>query len=247
MKKTIISIFCLVNFLTGITQNPTPKEIMKNKISKMIVYSENNFFDDLKSDTTTYFFDNYGNVITKNEGILGVFKTRYTYNKEGLPVQCIELNGNKYEIDSINYAYNPDGSYNKYTYSSNEYMGMAGGTINQKFYNTKGLLTRELNPLPPIKDKSDTIFSSWSYDVRGNNISFTKFSTATLTPQKIKYTIKYDANGRMIERTWPSKYSVTTPVKETFKYNKLGLISEYYKDQPEKEKHYFLKMIYVYQ
>lgn len=248
MRKIIISALCLSNSLTGFAQAPTTKEIMKNKITRMIVYSESNMFDNSKPDTAISTFDKNGNVIFEDKGILGVFETRYTYNKEGLAVQCIRFNGNKYKMDSSDYVYKTDGSYIKYSYSSNQSMGLAGGRVNQKFYDSKGLLIREINPVPPLNDKSDTIFRSWRYDSRGNNISLTtSFSMPNSTPDETNYKIKYNAAGRMTERTWPSKYSTTILDKETFKYNKLGLISEYYKIQHGKKRDLTYKDTYEYQ
>lgn len=249
MRKISFSLICFLNLVTGFGQEPSPKEIVKNKITKMIMYNENNMWGEPKTDTSVFTFDTHGYVVYKDEGVLGIFENRYTYNKDGNPLQCIEFNGYKYKMDSIYYTYNSDGSYTRYKYSYNDLPWPTAPTTEIRLYNTKGFVIKAITPVPDFggQGRHDTIFYSWKYDSKGGNISTTEFTSSHLTPKVTNYTIKYDANGRISEVTWPSKYSTTELNKERYTYNKMGLVSKYSKVEPGKEKLYIRKDIYTYQ
>jgi hypothetical protein len=155
----------------------------KEEITKYHIYkvTENTFIDDSLSETTTTYYDKQGNVFKETWGRLEK-NIENTYENNRLKkVVYYEFNGK--EEQTIEYLYNPDGSY--MTISTEKNFGLK----NYEWYGTNGDIIKSF-PL-----NGDTVF--YKYNKQGKLESI--LSDANKKKTKIIMKCSYDTKGRLIK------------------------------------------------
>ena len=231
MKLTaryLLILILLFNTLFGEAQIST-EEIKKHHIHKI---TEKSFMNDSLTETTTYYFDKYGNIYKETSGNHRE-NTINIYENDRLK-KVIDYDYNGKEKQTTEYFYNPDSSYMIISTEKNF------GAKNYFWYNAKGNIIKGIGVDTAIykyddqgklinivlagsdqERKTDVIYS---YNAKGQLIKVEAQQTSNFQTTE---NYEYDLKGKQIKVTNKTiAFGNTTISVTSYEYNEKGLLTK---------------------